>query len=130
MIDTIEELQHLMNELYVENFEEIEIDQFKENINNIESVTNIASESIQQNTMNGVSFTEKKYIKWQRSHFPTFNYNLRPINDVKPEVIGFDIISSKITYFGEADFELMVQYINMYALQKRKPWKNTDVREI
>lgn len=100
-----------MDEFNLENLEEIELDLSEENICNIESVDNIISGSIQQNTVNNVIFTEKKNIKWQGSPFPTFNVNLQPIDEVQPEVVGFDIISSPITYFSkyfsEADFELM-----------------------
>ncbi|XP_060836365.1 uncharacterized protein LOC132919030 [Rhopalosiphum padi] len=129
----IEELQHLMDEFNVENLEEIEFDQFEENVSYIETV-NDTSSSTYHNSINKILLTEKKDIKWQRSPFPIFNLNLQPIDDVMPEVIGFDRIDPPITYFSkyytDVDFESMVQYTNMYALQKGKPWKNTDIREI
>jgi len=51
-----------MDGFYVENLEEIELNQFEENVSDIESV-NIAP-TIQENTINSINFTEKKNIKW------------------------------------------------------------------
>lgn len=128
----MEELQHLMDEFIVENLEDI--DHQEENISNVETENNVIPESIQQNSILGFNFTEKKNIKWQKSPFPSLNLNLQPIYDEDPRVIGLNIINTPITYFSnyfsDVDFQSMVHYTNMYALQKGKPWKNADVREI
>lgn len=129
----IEEFEHLMEDFNVEYSVEMELDQFEENVNNIEQV-NENNISTPQSSINNLNLTEKKDIKWQRSPFPNLNLNMQPIDDVQPEVFGSDIIDPPITYFSkyysDVDFQLMVQYTNMYALQKGKPFKNTDIREM
>ncbi|KAL4122321.1 hypothetical protein QTP88_014675 [Uroleucon formosanum] len=120
-------------EFNAEHLEEVELDQFEENVNNIEQV-NENDLSTPHSPIDNLKLTEKKDIKWQRSPFPNLNLNLQPIDDIQPEVIGSDMIDPPIKYFSkyysDVDFQLMVQYTNMYALQKGKTWKNTDIKEI
>ncbi|KAL4142153.1 hypothetical protein QTP88_004670 [Uroleucon formosanum] len=122
-----------MEEFNAEHLEEVELDQFEENVNNIEQV-NENDLSTPHSPIDNLKLTEKKDIKWQRSPFPNLNLNLQPIDDIQPEVIGSDMIDPPIKYFSkyysDVDFQLMVQYTNMYALQKGKTWKNTDIKEI
>ncbi|XP_025192570.1 uncharacterized protein LOC112592641 [Melanaphis sacchari] len=129
----IEEFENLMEEFNAEHLEEVELDQFEENVNNIEQV-NENDLSTPHSPIDNLKLTEKKDIKWQRSPFPNLNLNLQPIDDIQPEVIGSDMIDPPIKYFSkyysDVDFQLMVQYTNMYALQKGKTWKNTDIKEI
>ncbi|XP_025202122.1 uncharacterized protein LOC112599428 [Melanaphis sacchari] len=119
----IEEFENLMEEFNAEHLEEVELDQFEENVNNIEQV-NENDLSTPHSPIDNLKLTEKKDIKWQRSPFPNLNLNLQPIDDIQPEVIGSDMIDPPIKYFSkyysDVDFQLMVQYTNMYALQKRK----------
>jgi len=111
-----------MEDFNVEHLEEVELDQFENNT------------STPHSPINNLKLTEKKDIKWQRSPFHNLNLNLQPINDVQPEVFGSDMIEPPINYFSkyynDVDFKLMVQYTNMYALQKGKTWKNTDIKEM
>ncbi|KAL4111887.1 hypothetical protein QTP88_015763 [Uroleucon formosanum] len=129
----IEEFENLMEEFNAEHLEEVELDQFEENVNNIEQV-NENDLSTPHSPIDNLKLTEKKDIKWQRSPFPNLNLNLQPIDDIQPEVIGSDMIDPPIKYFSkyysDVDFQLMVQYTNMYALQEGKTWKNKDIKEI
>jgi len=80
-----------MKDFNVEHSEEIELDQCEKNVNNIEQV-NRNDTSTPHGSINNLNLTEKKDIKWQRSPFSNLNLNMQPIDDVKPEVVGSDMI--------------------------------------
>jgi len=42
---------------------------------------------------------------------------------IEPPINYFSI------YYNEVDFKLMVQYTNVYELQKGKTWKITDIKK-
>lgn len=117
---------------FIENLDDDQFEELgEENIFNFEP---LISTSIVPPVSLPIRYTEKKNIKWQISPFSPPVLNLQPIENIQPIVLGNDVIDHPLVYFSkyfnDDDFELMVLYTNIYALQKGKPWKNTDLREM
>lgn len=111
-----EDFEQLMEVFENEDYEELE-QHVEDGIDNI------------IHDFSNMHITERKNIKWQRSPFSPPQLKLRDIKvkntiEIEPPIAYFS------KYFVESDFDKMVHYTNLYALQNCQVWKQTDKWEI